>query len=63
MSFTFSAANLIANTANPCKSSETQASLRNQTWVDGLAICLMLGLVYFPENFAKFFTFPVTSNL
>jgi len=21
------------------------------------------GLVYFPENFAKFFTFPVTSNL
>jgi hypothetical protein len=22
-----------------------------------------LGLVYFPENFAKFFTFSVTSNL
>ena len=22
-----------------------------------------IGLVYFPENFAKFFTFPVTSNL
>ena len=24
---------------------------------------LDLGLVYFPKNFAKFFTFPVTSNL
>ena len=28
-----------------------------------LQSCSVLGLVYFPENFAKFFRFPVTSNL